>query len=76
MDDLQKVHEQNMNKKYLTHQMKNVLEQQVKIKAFQKEEQNRVNPEQLTYGTIGDMLNRRRPSQNKQQYFLDLKKQI
>jgi hypothetical protein len=58
-----------MNKKYLNHKMREVLDQQVRFKDKTKAEEERVNPEELTYGTLGRMLDQRRQIPNKQQYF-------
>lgn len=73
---MNKINEKNMNKKYLNTKMKEVLEEQMKIKDYQRYEEERVNPEELSYGTIGKMLSQRRHQPNKQEYFDDLKRQI
>lgn len=49
--------------------MREVLDQQVRIKDRLKAEEERINPEELTYGTIGRMLNQRKQAPNKHQYF-------
>jgi hypothetical protein len=56
--------------------MREVLDQQVRIKDQTKVEEERVNPEELTYGTIGRMLTQRRQAPNKQLYYEQLKQQI
>ena len=73
---MNKINEKNMNKKYLTTKMKEVLEEQMKIKDYQRYQEERVNPEELSYGTIGRMLSQKRHQHNKQEYFDDLKRQI
>ncbi len=46
-----------------------MLEEQIKTKDQQKQEESRINPEDISYGTIGKMLMQRRREPNKQQYF-------
>jgi hypothetical protein len=46
--------------------MKEVLEQQMKINDQRKLEEDRINPEEITYGTIGRMLAQHRHQPNKQ----------
>lgn len=56
--------------------MKRILDEQIKIKQRQKREEETVNPEELTYGTIGRMLMETKKPSNKQLYFEELQRQI
>jgi len=68
--------QKDLNKRYQTQKMKEMLEEQIKNKELKKREEERINPEELTYGSIGRMLNERRPECNKRNYYDELRKQI
>lgn len=56
--------------------MREILDQQVLIQLQKKKEEERINPEELSYGLLGKMLDNRKPVNRQQQYYLELQKQI
>ena len=60
--------------------MKEILDQQVMIHEQKKREEERINPEELSYGLFGRMLNKpynpAYSQQYKQRYHQDLQNQI
>ena len=56
--------------------MREILDQQVLIQLQKKKEEEKINPEELSYGLLGKMLDNRKPVNRQQQYYLELQKQI
>ncbi len=56
--------------------MREILDQQVLIQRQKKKEEEKINPEELSYGLLGKMLDNRKPINRQQQYYLELQKQI
>ena len=73
--EVQRLRSEEMKKNQLQTNVKETLDQQVQMHNFQKQEEQRVNPEQNSYSVIGTMFRNKVSPYDKKQYSEYLKNQ-